>query len=185
ISGDTNDNYLAGLIEKKLRSRGLPPCYTSFKYGLEPGFMAISLDIATVSVKALLDSEAQELYDFMLPEAKAINKNLETAEDLTNPLRQGDLSDDQRKAIISIARNKLKWKPQGTFNFILRTIPELRDYLSPQIIKGTRLNPLYNVMSKKQGDKIIKRMEKIHFAKLNKIKNASKKEKNYSAQQGR
>jgi hypothetical protein len=71
------------------------------------------------------------------------------------------MSDEQRKLIIKLTKYKFNWSAEVTFSKITEICPELAKRMTPWQIKNTKLLPLFNLMNKKQADKIIKRICKI------------------------
>ncbi len=75
---------------------------------------------------------------------------------------------NQRKIIIKITKYEFQWQAAATFSFILQTIPSLRRRLSQYEIHKSKLSILYNILSKNEADKIIKKL--ISIQKRNKAK---------------
>jgi len=67
----------------------------------------------------------------------------------------------QRKAIIKITKYEFNWAPEATFSFILKVIPGCREKLTNYELKNSKLNILFNLLTSKQADTIIKRLIKI------------------------
>lgn len=77
----------------------------------------------------------------------------------------------QRKAIIKITKYDFNWAPEATFSFILKVIPQRRKQLSNYELKNSKLNILYNLLTHKDADMIIKRLIKIKERNLKNGKN--------------
>lgn len=78
-----------------------------------------------------------------------------------NPQLIKAMSLPQRKAIIKITKYEFNWAPGATFSFILKVIPGCREKLTNYELKNSKLNILFNLLTSKQADTIIKRLIKI------------------------
>ena len=71
------------------------------------------------------------------------------------------MTDGQRKAIIRLAKYGFNWTPEATFSFILGVVPEKRKRLSPWEIQNSKLQRLFGILSKKDADRVIKKLDRI------------------------
>ncbi len=112
------------------------------------------------SVTDLTDEEARDLYYELLLTCRKIKANAKATNAILG-IQGNQMSDEQRRLIIKLTKYKFKWSAEVTFSKITEICPELVKRLTPWQIKKTKLLPLFNLMNKKQADKIIKRLEKI------------------------
>ena len=73
----------------------------------------------------------------------------------------GDMTQGQRKAIIKLTKYEFNWSPEATFSYILGIVPERRKRMSPWEIQNSKLQRLFGLLSKKDADRIIKRLDKM------------------------
>lgn len=111
---------------------------------------------AAISTTVLTDREATDLYNKLIGVAKQQERNKIKAKQIVNS--EDIMTDGQRKAIISICRYQFNWKAESTFNYILKTIPELSSRVK---FKDVNLELLYANITKSEADKIIKRLDMI------------------------
>lgn len=111
-------------------------------------------DLIELSVKLLTDKEAVTLYNKLINVANDIEKNSRKAKQILK-LNDG-MTDGQMKAIISICKYKLKWKPESTFKYLTKTIPEIKDRIKPG---STNLKLLFANIKKSEANTIIKRLD--------------------------
>lgn len=71
------------------------------------------------------------------------------------------MTDGQRKAIIRLSKYGFSWPPEAIFSFILYVVPEKRKRLSPWEIQNSKLQRLFGLLSKKDADRVIKRLDRI------------------------
>ncbi len=112
------------------------------------------------SVTDLTDKEAKTLYYDLLSVCQNIKANAKVTNAILG-IQGNQMSDEQRKLIIKLTKYKFKWSAEVTFSKITEICPELAKRMTPWQIKNTKLLPLFNLMNKKQADKLIKRLEKI------------------------
>lgn len=79
----------------------------------------------------------------------------------------------QRKAIIKLTKYNFSWSVPATFSFILGILPEKRKRLNGWEIRKSKITRLFSLLSKKDADKIIKRLDMIKKRNL---------QNNYSAE---
>jgi hypothetical protein len=77
--------------------------------------------------------------------------------------------DRQIRAIIRVAKYKLRWKRSSIFSYILESCPELRERLNVHEIKHSKTSALFQLMDSSQKSLVIKRLDQIQ--KHNKEKN--------------
>lgn len=81
-----------------------------------------------------------------------------------NPQKDSNkATNGQIRAIIRITKYKLNWSKEATLGYILETCPEKRKRLTPFEIQNAKLGRLFFLLSKKEADKIIKRLDKIQL----------------------
>lgn len=119
----------------------------------------INLDHDSSGVRILTDTEAANLYKQLISICKIVKDNVKTSKVLIGA--DDSMTLKQRKAIIKIAKYGFKWSAEATFSFILSVVPARRKRLSGWEIKNSKLIKLYGILSSKDADKIIKRLEKI------------------------
>ena len=112
------------------------------------------------SVTDLTDKEARQLYFELLAACKRVKANSKVT-DIILGIKGSEMSDAQRKRIIKLAKYNFNWTIEVTFSKILEFCPELAKRLTPWQIQNTKIQPLFNLLNKKQADRIIKRLEKI------------------------
>lgn len=112
------------------------------------------------STTLLTIEEAENIYRKLFRTLNNIKKKSE--------IDPNKMTVQQRKAIIKLTRYEMNWSIQATFSFLLGVIPEKRKRLSSWEIQNSKLIKLYSLISSKDADKIIKRLEKIE--KRNKAK---------------
>jgi hypothetical protein len=110
------------------------------------------------SVKDLSLREAQQLAKELTIVAKNVSNNVNK---LKEAIGQGKMTANQRSAIIKIAKYKLGWGTEAIFSYILDTCPDHRTRLSKWEIENSKLNHLFGLLSSKDADKIIKRLDAI------------------------
>lgn len=109
------------------------------------------------STDNLSDDEA---YRFMLDlqkEAKRVSELVSAAKKVTGQL----LTDGQRKAIIKIAIYDFGWSKGATMSWIFSMYPEYRKKMNEFEIKNNLLSKLLSFISRRDADKIIKRLDMI------------------------
>ena len=121
------------------------------------------------SVRDLTDAEAKQMYISLVKVAQNMKQNMKAAHELAGT-SGNEITDEQRKCIIKICKYEFHWSAQVTFSKILEICPELNKRLTPWQIQNTKVGVLYNLISKVQANKIIKRLLKIE--KRNKEKAA-------------
>lgn len=112
-----------------------------------------------ISVTQLTDMEAKNLYRKLSGVASQLRKNQQAANEIIGV--SDAMTVDQRKAIIRIASFGFKWQIPATFSFILEAIPRLRKKLSSWEIENSKIKKLYGLMTKKDADLIIKKLDQI------------------------
>lgn len=116
-------------------------------------------DFIEISTKSLTDKEAANMYHKLLTTLNSVSKNITSAKNIIGT--NDSMSVAQRKAIIKITKYEFNWSPEATFSFILTVLPEKRKKLSSWEIQNSKLLKLYTLISRKDADKIIKRLDKI------------------------
>lgn len=114
-----------------------------------------------VSTTMLTDQEATFIYNQMIRTLTAMQKNIKAAKTIVGEKNKSVMTEPQRKSIIKITKYEFKWSPEATFSFILTVLPEKRKKLSSWEIQNSKLLKLYTLISFKDADKIIKRLDKI------------------------
>lgn len=115
--------------------------------------------VTSVSTTMLSDSEARDLYVKLLGVCRSVQDNLKKSRQLTG--NDDSMTPGQRKAIIKITRYDFMWSPEAAFSFIIGLFPEKRKRLSPWEIQNSKLDRLYGILTKKDADRVIKRLDKI------------------------
>jgi hypothetical protein len=121
--------------------------------------LADAPEIIEVSTKSLTDKEAANLYHKLLSTLNSVSKNVTKAKDIIGS--DDSMTVGQRKAMIKITKYDFHWSPEATFSFILQVLPAKRKRLSSWEIQNSKLLKLYTLISRKEADKIIKRLDKI------------------------
>ena len=116
-------------------------------------------DFIEISTKSLTDKEAANMYHKLLTTLNSVSKNITSAKNIIGT--NDSMTVAQRKAIIKITKYEFNWSPEATFSFILTVLPEKRKKLSSWEIQNSKLLKLYTLISRKDADKIIKRLDKI------------------------
>lgn len=114
------------------------------QYGVES-----TLQLTDEQAKKCLQ-ELEEVY------RKTLNTNKKVNEIIDPNNKQ--MTQRQRAMLIKIARYKFNWKKEATFSYILETCPNLRDMLTNFEIRKSKLGILLKLMSKKDADKVLKRL---------------------------
>lgn len=114
---------------------------------------------SSVSTTMLSDHEAQDLYNRLCKVAAKVSANIKGAKKIIGD--DDAMTDGQRKAIIRLSRYNFSWTPEATFSFILGVVPEKRKRMSPWEIQNSKLQRLFGLMSKKDADRVIKRLDRI------------------------
>ena len=109
----------------------------------------------------LTDAEANYLYNEMIRTLVKVQKNVSEAKTIVGEKDNSVMSVSQRKAIIKITKYEFSWSPEATFSFLLSVLPEKRKRLSSWEIQNSKLLKLFTLISPKDADKIIKRLDKI------------------------
>lgn len=110
------------------------------------------------SVKDLSLRDAQALVKDLTLVAKKVSNNVNQ---LKEAIGQGRMTVSQRAAIIKIAKYIFNWSNEAIFSFILETFPDYRNKLSKWEIENSKLYKLFGLLSSKDADKIIKRLDAI------------------------
>ena len=130
-----------------------------------PTDAALSLDTiestGQVSTTMLTDQEAAYLYNEMIRTLAKVQKNVSAAKTIVGFKDKSVMSVGQRKAIIKITKYEFNWSPEATFSFILTVVPEKRKRLTSWEIQNSKLLKLYTLISYKDADKIIKKLDQI------------------------
>lgn len=113
----------------------------------------------SVSTTMLTDTEASDLYNRLLKVCKTVQANLKTSKMITGT--DNDMTQGQRKAIIKLSKYDFKWSPEATFSYILGIVPDKRKRLSPWEIQNSKLQRLFGLLTKKDADRVIKRLDKM------------------------
>lgn len=141
-AGEFLKDHVYKIINKRSASGSIPLFHTSF------------------SVTDLTDKEARQLYFELLTSCKKVKANSKVT-DIILGIKGSEMSDAQRKRIIKLTKYNFNWAIEVTFSKILEFCPDLVKRLTPWQIQNTKIQPLFNLLTKKQADKIIKRLEKI------------------------
>lgn len=110
-------------------------------------------------VKMLTDEQASRLFRSLIITCTGVKNKLKAAGQLTGSDQRMTLG--QRKAIIRICKYEFRWSPEAAFSFILGIFPDKRKRISPWEIQHSKLGKLFTLISKKDADKIIKRLDMI------------------------
>lgn len=110
------------------------------------------------SVTELSPADAKLLHTQLTEVARKVSNNVN---ELKSIIGAGRITDRQRAAIIKIARYKFNWSQEATFSYILESLPGYRKKLSSWEIENSKLNKLYSILTAKDADKIIKRLDMI------------------------
>lgn len=110
------------------------------------------------SVKDLSLRDAQALVKDLTLVAKKVSNNVNQ---LKEAIGQGRMTNAQRSAIIKVAKYIFNWENEAIFSFILSTFPDYRNKLSRWEIENSKLYKLFGLLSSKDADKIIKRLDAI------------------------
>jgi hypothetical protein len=110
------------------------------------------------SVKELSNPEAKELVNKFTAIAKKVSSNVN---ELKTAIGEGKMTERQRAAIIKVAKYILHWSNESLFSYILDTYPAYRNRLSQWEVRNSKLNKLFGLLSSKDADKIIKRLDQI------------------------
>ncbi len=113
----------------------------------------------SISTTMLTDTEASDLYNRLISTCRKVQANLKASKQLTGT--DGDMTQGQRKAIIKLTKYEFNWSPEATFSYILGIVPERRKRMSPWEIQNSKLQRLFGLLSKKDADRIIKRLDKM------------------------
>lgn len=125
----------------------------------------------SISVTMLSDAEADTLYNKLLSTFRNVRANMKATEKLLGNAESNLMSLEQRKKIIRILKYKFNWPLEVSFSKILEICPELAKRMTPWHIQNNKIIVLYSLMTKKQADKVIRRLERIehrneeHFTK--------------------
>jgi len=138
-------------IYKILNSRELKPAAQDSLSGLS--------GTASVSTTMLSDQEAHDLYRRLCKVASKVSANIKGAKQIIG--NDDAMTDGQRKAIIRLSKYGFSWPPEAIFSFILYVVPEKRKRLSPWEIQNSKLQRLFGLLSKKDADRVIKRLDRI------------------------
>lgn len=157
INAETADLILKDNITKIILSRPFKQAglFTDFR---APG--TDRSDSGSWRVTNLTDGEARGLYFQLLKDCKNVKANMKTSNMILG-IQGSEMNDAQRKRIIKLAKYNFGWTVEVTFSKILEFCPELAKRLTPWQIQNTKIQPLYNLMSKIQANRVIKRLEKI------------------------
>lgn len=119
-------------------------------------------------VSALTDAHAKALYDKLAKAGKSMRETLSKTQPVSTTQIPGNnsMTTKQRKILIKLARYIFAWSQEYTFSMIIETCPELRSRLTGWELNNSRLGKLFSIISKKQADKVIKRLTKIEKKKL-------------------
>jgi hypothetical protein len=153
IAGGGAGDFLKEEVIKIMGKRTSPP--------------AMSLDdktfgfAVTSGVRDLTDPEAKGLYFKLVNVTRNIKENMKVTREILGTDTGNKISDLQRKKIIKITKYNFGWSLQVTFSKILEFCPELGKRLTPWQIQNTKIQYLYNLLTKQQAGKIIKRLESI------------------------
>lgn len=123
-----------------------------------------------ISTNLLTDGEASNLYRRLINTFRDVQNNVNSAKTIIGT--RDEMTVGQRKAIIRIAKYEFRWSPEATFSFILSVFPEKRKRLSSWEIQNSKLLKLYTLISSKDADKIIKRLDQIKKRNLKNNQNA-------------
>lgn len=104
------------------------------------------------SVKELSDKDAEYLYRQLKEVAKQLGKELKTGE---------RASDKQKKAILKLARYTFKWSDEAICSYIYDMYPEKRKRMNEWEIKKAKVYKLFDLMTIKEANNVIKRLDKI------------------------
>lgn len=110
------------------------------------------------SVKDLSLRDAQALVKDLTLVAKKVSNNVNQ---LKEAIGQGRMTGPQRSAIIKIAKYIFNWSNEAIFSYILETFPDYRNKLSKWEVENSKLYKLMGILSSKDADKIIKRLDAI------------------------
>ena len=110
------------------------------------------------SVTELTPADAKLIHTQLTEVARKVSNNVN---ELKSIIGAGRITDRQRAAIIKSAKYKINWSQEATFSYILESLPEYRKRLSSWEIENSKLNKLYSILTTKDADKIIKRLDMI------------------------
>jgi len=110
------------------------------------------------SVKELSNPEAKELVEKFTATAKRVSNNVDG---LKAAIGEGKITDRQRAAIIKVGKYILNWSNESIFSYILDTCPAHRKRLSLWEVRNSKLNKLLGLLSSKDADAVIKRLDQI------------------------
>lgn len=113
----------------------------------------------TMSTTMLTDREANDLYNRLCKLAATVSANIKASKQIIGS--DDFMTDPQRRAIIRLTKYDFKWSPEATFSYILGIVPEKRKRLSPWEIQNSKLQRLFGLLTKKDADRVIKRLDKI------------------------
>ncbi|MCS7054086.1 MAG: DUF1018 domain-containing protein [Ignavibacterium sp.] len=108
------------------------------------------------SVKQLNDREAELLYRQL---KEVVNKLKSPPSELK--LSPPRMTDKQRKAILKLARYTFNWSDEALISYIFDMYPDKRKRLNNWEIKNANIHKIFNMLSIKEADKVIKRLDKI------------------------
>ncbi|MBV6480235.1 MAG: hypothetical protein HGGPFJEG_03088 [Ignavibacteria bacterium] len=111
-------------------------------------------------VSSLTDQEAKSFFNELLAVTKRVKANMETTGALLG-VKTNQMTDVQRKKIIKLTRYIFKWSIDVSFSKITEYCPDLLKRLTTWQIKNTKIQPLFNLISRTQADHIIKILEQI------------------------
>lgn len=115
--------------------------------------------VDTVSTTMLTEEEAGELYQRLCKVASKVSANIKASRKIIG--NDDAMTDGQRKALIKLTKYQLSWSAEATFSYILGIVPDKRKRLSPWEIQNSKLQRLFGLLTKKDADRVIKRLDKI------------------------
>lgn len=113
----------------------------------------------SVSTTMLTDGEANDLYNRLCKVAAKVSANIKASNQIIGT--DHAMTDGQRRAIIRLSKYQFNWSPEATFSYILGIVPEKRKRLSTWEIQNSKLQRLFGLLTKKDADRVIKRLDKI------------------------
>lgn len=140
--------------------------YKTYRHYLNAKVHALSYLISgdkTILEEELNSRGLKSVTELSLQDIKILHKQLsEVIKGLgkrTNDINK--MTVNQKRAIIKIARYDFGWSDEAIFSYILEMYPEKRKRLNNWEISKSKLSKLFTLLTLREADKVIKRLDKI------------------------
>lgn len=110
------------------------------------------------SVKQLSDKDASIIYRTLKEIAKNLGKGENELKTTTGDKRA---SENQKRAILKLARHTFNWSDEAICSYIFDMYPDKRKKMNEWEIKKADVYKLLNILTTKEANKVIKRLDKI------------------------